>query len=74
MAVPTQAVAIRAGGEKVRCVNVYKTIADRNIGIDRKKPPMATPRVTVTFWRKDVLPGVPVGGRNKNKLQTLLVI
>lgn len=59
MAAPTHAVAMRAGGENVRCVNVYKTIAERNNGIDRKNPPMATPLVTVTFCKKDVEPGVP---------------
>lgn len=59
MAAPTHAVAMRAGGENVRCVNVYKTIADKNNGIERKNPPIATPLVTVTFCKKDVEPGVP---------------
>ena len=27
--------------------------------MDRKNPPIATPRMTVTFWRKLVVPGEP---------------
>jgi hypothetical protein len=72
MAVPTQAVAIRAGGENDKCVNVNKTIADRNIGMDRKNPPIATPRVTVTFCKKDVLPGVPAYKTNTYHVITFL--
>ncbi len=60
MAVPTQAVAINAGGEKERWVKVQRTIADKNIGIERKNPPIAIPLVTVTFCKNEVDPGVPV--------------
>ena len=35
-------------------------MAAKNNGMERKKPPMATPRITVTLCKKLVVPGDPV--------------
>lgn len=59
MATPTRKVVMRAGMAKERCVKVYSTRAARKRGIERKKPPIATPRITVTRRRNDVEPGDP---------------
>jgi len=42
-------------------------MADKNIGMLKKKPPMAIPLVIVTFCRKDVEPGDPIHERTQRK-------